>query len=306
MSAAAASSPARPRKSASAQAAVAHAVLERPNRDALFGGMEPEKLQAPSASPPRARSRVSCSEPLLPSSFGGADRANASELSVATTAFLPGSHLGSSLALPDALAMAVAGSASPVPSKQTEFQRTLPYRTELESSVVSDWKAQMWREGGKGLALERGLRFQDLRYGNKFSPGVCVLQLDGGVPKVPGLTANPDGFGPVAEKQRIIDCYTKQLLSMGVALTEPHHHGQDVGSPDKNSSICRTASATELSTRSPGMTRSASQVSIASHHHRRNNLCSVVARDRYQKYIVANPRKGHRYCEPESHHGPEA
>jgi len=165
---------------------------------------------------------------------------------------------------------------------------------------VSDWKMQYWHEGGKGVALSRGLRFQDLRYGNSATPGVCVLKQQDDVPKAPG---NASTFGPIKEKQLIIDAVTKQLLQMGVVLTDPHHHGiakEEIMPP-------RPPVVEELSQVSPSSSgslgtlrgRARSEASLASHHERRKNLCSHVARKRYQVAVIAPPKKGHRFCEPE-------
>jgi len=292
------------RSSCSAQAAAAQAVLEKPKVDALFAGASP--ASSPSKQVRRALSRTSHSEPLTPSSFRWAgalaERANASELSVATTAFLPVSQLGATgsalgIGAPDALASALAdaetGSSSPPKRTQNSWQLSLPYRTEAESSVVSDWKMHYWNDVGKGVALSRGLRFQDLRYTNSSSPGVCVLKAQGDVPKAPG---NPSQCGPVKEKQMIIDAVTQQLLSMGVVLHEPPHGPVH---PDA------AASSHEASpSRSSLGRKSSSEASIAtvsSHHERRRNLCANVARDRYQTYVIAKPKKGHRFCEQPEH-----
>merc|ERR1712232_599333 len=113
-----------------------------------------------------------------------------------------------------------------VTKTKNEFQASLPYQTEIESSVVSDWKLQYWREVGKGVKCARGLRVQDPRYNTANSPGVCVLKQGDDVPKVPGIDGNGGNFGPTAQKQMIIDCVTKQLLQMGVALIESNRHGQ--------------------------------------------------------------------------------
>lgn len=296
-----ASSPARVRSGCSAQAAAAQAVLEKPKVDALFAGASP--ASSPSKQVPRALSRTSYSEPLMSSSFRGsgalAERANASELSVATTAFLPGSQLGtpgSALgagapdALASALADAAAGSSSPPKRTQNQWQMSLPYRTEAESSVVSDWKMQYWNDVGKGVALSRGLRFQDLRYGNSSSAGVCVLKQRDDVPNPPG---NASQCGPVKEKQVIIDAVTQQLLQMGVALTEPPH------GPINPAAAAISNEASPSRTLGRRTNSEGSIATVSSHHERRRHLCATVARDRYQTFVIAKPKKGHRFCEPE-------
>lgn len=264
----------------------------------------------------------------MSASFG---RACASELSAATTAFLPISQLGIGGAVssaarpqpdtrePDALATALAdaavgGSPSPSPVKTPNaFQDSLPYRTQAESSVVSDWKAHYWKEGGKGLALQRGLRFLDLRDSTHNSPGVCVVKQTDDCPKAPGSSSQ---FGPVKESQHIIDAYTKQLLRMGVVLKEPHDHGKSITKQSDKNSVANEVSVMAKEEAIVAMTRKArSEVSLArdsreasllSHHERSKHLPAVVARDRYQKYIVAKPKKGHRFCEPEQSKGFEA
>jgi len=258
----------------------------------------------------------------MPASFG---RACASELSAATTAFLPTSQLGiggavSSAARPalgtreqDVLATALAEAAvvaspSPSPIKTPNaFQDSLPYRTQAESSVVSDWKALYWKEGGKGLALQRGLRFLDMRDCTHSSPGVCVVKQTDDCPKAPGTSSQ---FGPVKGSQMIIDAYTKQLLRMGVVLKEPHDHGKPITKQPEKNNLANEARGIAKEEASVAMTRRArSEVSLAreasllSHHERSKHLPAVVARDRYQKYIVAKPKKGHRFCEPEQSKG---
>merc|ERR1712046_130490 len=99
-------------------------------------------------------------------------------------------------------------SASPTKSpaikekKQNLFQASMPYHTDQISSVVSDWRPFYQQQLGKGVAFDRGLRFQDVRYNTENSAGVCVLKAGDDVPKVPALTSGP--FGPVAEKQFVI------------------------------------------------------------------------------------------------------
>jgi len=235
----------------------------------------------------------------MPSPFGRADRGTASELSVATTAFVPGSQLGGgasgSATAPDALAAALAATGSPSPAPKVQpsaFQDALPYRTQAESSVVSDWKLHYWHDGGKGVAMQRGLRFQDLRYATNTSPGVCVLKQQDDVPKVAGINGVGGHFAPTADKQKLIDSVTKQLLQMGVVLHDPHTKHESATAPQERGNPSS----------SPGMgRRSGSEASLASHHERRKHLPAVVARDRYQKYVVAKPKKGHRFCEPEGH-----
>lgn len=315
-----ASSPARVRSRGDAQAAAAQAVLEKPRVDALFPQLEQEKPQAPAPSPPRALSRASRSEPLMPSPFGRADKANASELSVATTAFIPRSQLGGGsrggMQAPDALTAAladaaVAGSPAPAPKTQNMFQASLPYRTEAESSVVSDWKLHYWHDGGKGIALQRGLRFQDLRYATNNTPGVCVLKQQDDAPNVPGLQGDASTYGPVREKQMLINAVTKQLLQMGVVLHDHdhghgHHHGHHNHEKSKKSEGKMDAENMRTApTQSPDLGRKAgSEASLASHHERKKHLPAVVARARYQKYVVAKPKRGHTFCEPEGNNNP--
>lgn len=272
------------------------------------------------------------------SSFGraapSADRGNASDLSVATTAFVPPSLVGSgagSVLRPDAgigdrdvlttalAEAAVAGSpasASPGPAAriQNDFQASLPYHTVAESSVISDWRLHYWNDLGKGVALSRGLRPHDLHNGTANTPGVCVLSLKN-IPNVPGIGSGQ--FGPLAEKQFIIDSVTKQLLEMGVTLTEPHHHGQHV--PEKSSRAEGSTTDARSSGHEASPIRSHNAVgrkaggeaSPGSHHHHhpekyRKNLAAVIARDRYQKYVVAKPKKGHRLHTPQLPSGAEA
>lgn len=197
--------------------------------------------------------------------------------------------------------------------KQNPFQQCMPYRTEQESSIVSDWRIHYQNTEGKGVPFQRGLRFTDPRYATENSPGVCVIKGDDDVPKVPGLASNNAYFAPVADKQKVIDAVTTQLLQMGVALTNPIH-GRTFGEHaktfveqsmqatrstvrDKNASVQEPRGS-----RSSGLARSraSSEASLASTKiDRSKNLASTIARDRYQQYIIANPKKGHTFCEPE-------
>lgn len=310
-----ASSPPRVRNTGTAQAAVAQAVLEKPRVEALFPQMEPS---VSSPAPPRALSRASRSEPLMPSPFG---RANASELSVATTAFIPPSHLwggaggGASpertngepdaltTALADAaVAAAASPSASPAPPgrrTQTQFQASLPYRTETESSVVSDWRLHYWRDGGKGVALARGLRFHDLRDATANTPGVCVLKQGDDLPKMPG---RPEAFGPTAEKDFIIRQSNRQLLQMGVELIDQKEGGLPAERSSGGGTDSREVPRQQALTagRRQALASAGSEASLASLQERRKNLASVIARERYQSWVVARPKKGHRFVNPDS------
>jgi len=253
----------------------------------------------------------------MPSPFGKADRGNASELSVATTAFIASSQLGyvgadrtassfgtgyggasGSATAPDALTPVLAAS-PPGPKEQSQFQLSLPYRTETESSVVSDWKQLYWREGGKGIGFARGLRGLDLRYANAQTPGVCVLKGTDDVPKVPGIT-KPDSFPPMAHKMKNIDAITKQLLQMGVELHEPHDHRKHVPAPERSSNVDEARSASNPNFRSPSMvSRTDAGTTSEANIDRSMNLPAKVARNRYQHYVVAKPKKGHRFVNPE-------
>lgn len=286
-----ASSPVRARSIGSAQAAAAHAVLDRPKVEALFPQLDKAETSLPVLQ--RVPSRASCSEPLAPSSFG---RAAPSELSAATTAFIPASLLGDQ----------DASAAAPYPERAKitqNLEMVMPYRTDAESSVVSDWRMHYWREAGKGIKCSRGLRCQELRFGNENSPGVCVLRQQDDLPKVPGINGVKGDFGPVVEKQFIIDAVNKQLLQLGVTLTDPRNKkdkGESTISGSRISTQQTDAKVHAAATRSPGMGRKAgSEASIGSQKERRHNLAAVVARDRYQRYVVANPKKGHRHCTPQ-------
>lgn len=313
------SSPARVRSSSTAQAAAALAVRDKPRVEALFPQQD---KQSPPKAPSRSLSRASRSEPHVSSSFGRAASSQemaASELSAATTSFIAASLLGEGArsasrsdlgtndrdVLTTALADAAASS-SPGPSKkeQNEFQASLPYRTEIESSVVSDWRGHYQKELGKSVALQRGLRFVDLRYNTANSAGVCVLKSSDDVPKVSGIGSTGGKFGPLAQKEFIIDAVTRQLAQMGVVLTDSHHHGQQAGAtaqaplPDvgSNSSKLRQTQTSSLKAESSLGRRAGSEASIGSHH---KNLCQSIARDRFQQYIIGKPRKGHRHCTPQ-------
>lgn len=316
------SSPMRARSTASAQAATAQAVLERPRVEALFPQLEQEKSATPSPAPPRALSRASASEPqMMSSSFGRAG----SQLSAATTGFIPPSNIGSTVGSwmrsdlgtgtqQDALATALAGAASPAASPQKPgkaqnlFQASLPYHTDQESSIISDWRPHYQKQYGKGVPFERGLRFQDPRYSTENTPGVCVLKSDDDVPKVAGLL--PGGvFGPTAEKQFIIDAVTKQLQDLGVELTEPHCGRlfqpqklvEAVTKKERPRAVRRTPE--EERSRTGSETSSSCQTGP---DFRIQNVASTVARQRYQKWVIDQPKKGHRFRESEVPGGAQA
>jgi hypothetical protein len=259
------------------------------------------------------------------SSFGRAQTASGdggsaalSELSAATTAFVPQSVVESLLRSdlgPRARSVLAAASpqgaekASPK-KKQNYFQQSLPYRTEQESSVVSDWRGYYQNTVGKGLAFQRGLRFVDPRYANENSPGVCVIKGDDDVPKVPGLSGNAGTFKPTAEKQKVIDAINTQLLQMGVVLTDPTA-GRTLGENAKmleEQSMQNTRQSfigeKNGSTRELRGSRASSEASLASSSResridRRKNRADIVARDRYQTLVLAPQPKGHTFCEPE-------
>lgn len=256
----------------------------------------------------------------MSSSFG---RAAASELSAATTAFVAASRgggaSGSAAAArqPDAAAQtspAGCEDSAPARHKQNHFQASLPYHTSPKSSVVSEWRHEMWREVGIGNALARGLRGQDVRYGTACTPGVCVLKQQDDVPKVPGINSSA-----TAEKQMIINSVTKQLLQLGVVLTEPPHgpHGapREVAVASHGGQAAASKEASERRPKAPVQSppprslgrRTASEASLGSRSgvsgvtgvQRRTNLPAVVARSRYQTFVVNKPKKDHRYCDPE-------
>lgn len=301
------------RGTGSAQAA-AQVVLEKPRVEALFSG----------ASPPqqRALSRASASQPAMDPSFwgAGAERETGSELSVATTNFIPASQLGKAASAMSASKLdsqglqatpgaATSSEASPAKTREpTMFQKSLPFRTDAESSVVSDWKIHFQQQVGKGLALQRGLRFQDLRYGSTEagSPGVCVLKQAADVPKAP---TNPMTFEPIKQKQHNIDAITKMLQNLGVQLTEPRPDFTAQPSAEEEISKARArreatrketkVEASPKPSKSTAAKRSTSEASILSHVERNKQLPAVIARKRYQTYVVDKPKKGHRSCEPE-------
>lgn len=158
------------------------------------------------------------------SSFGkaasSADKVCASELSAATTAFIPPSHIGEGSAVKPELSgdgLSAARDDSK-PQNQEASYRDWGFRTESVLSVSSDWKLQMWRDSGKGLAFSRGLRNLDISRATANSPGKCVVKATGFVPNVAAISSG--NYGPVADKQAIIDNCTKQLRNLGVELTE--------------------------------------------------------------------------------------
>lgn len=307
-----ASPPVRSRSSVSAQAAAAQALLERPRVEALFPQLDQEKSAIQAPAPPRALSRASASDPHILSSFGRANAADndaASQLSAATTAFVPASVLGSAVGSavrsqtgqPDALAALTASPMKPsVPKekKQNHFQASMPWHTDQESSIVSDWRVFYQKTEGKGVAFGRGLRFQDLRYNTENSAGVCVLKADDDVPKVPGLATGT--FGPVAEKQFVIDAVTKQLLQMGVKVTEPKYGRTYNDAKDASSSSSKQGPAGGF------RSRSSSEASIPTALARHKNTASFIARERYQRLVLDKPKKGHEFCKPKLASGKHA
>jgi len=214
-------------------------MTERPRVECLFPQFGREKTPTPVPVPPRERSRCSGSEPLIASSFRRATSCKGraqdpgvlptvaeSELSVATTAFVAASCLGAeskvaagSKAAPeaprelDALDSAVAQADAKAAEQKTQnaFQ-ACPYHTTPESSIVSDWRYHYWHVVGKGCAIQRGLRAQDIRYGNQNSAGVCVLRQQDDVPKI-GTHS-----GAYLAKQHMIKKLNEQLVQLNSEL----------------------------------------------------------------------------------------
>mmetsp|Transcript_7533 Transcript_7533/g.12091 ORF Transcript_7533/g.12091 Transcript_7533/m.12091 type:complete len:238 (-) Transcript_7533:43-756(-) len=226
---------------AGATKAAAALAIERPRHECLFPQLAQPTSPTPLPVAPRELSRCSRSEPLLASSFrkAASSRSRArlensphsfmpSALSAATTAFVVESHVGSSIEMAsgskaahpradiasrqgDSLEEAVVAATDHEASekKRNELQAFLPYRASPASSLVSGWRAHFQAEAGKNTALARGLRVQDVRYGNANSPGVCVLRQADEVPTLPGISA------AILSKQSILDSVAKQLLQLG-------------------------------------------------------------------------------------------
>lgn len=257
---------------ASATKAAAALAIERPRHECLFPQLAQPTTPTPLPVAPRELSRCNYSEPLLASSFGKAASSRAgpsagnsphlaaSGLSAATTAFVVASQARSRSEAPCRSEVGLpknenairqedlseeAGADAACGGTQSEgLQALLPYRASPASSLVSGWRPAYSADVGKSTALARGLRKQDVRFCTANSPGVCVLRQKDEVPKIPGINC-----AAILSKQAVVDSITKQLLELGVPLTDLQQRKSAIASSVSREDVVGSFSDRRLSGR---------------------------------------------------------